>query len=336
MMTSRERVLRTLELRSPDRAPRQLWALPWAVDHHSDALDALRRDFPDDISGVSGHWSEMPATSGNPYEIGTYVDDWGSVFTNIQKGVIGEVKDPLIADWRADVPKVHIPTEWLTVDRDAVNRDCAATTAFTMAGACPRPFEQLQFLRGTENLYIDLMEQPAEMVGFLASMHSYYCDLLEAWAATDVDALMMMDDWGTQRTLLLSPKLWRAVFKPLYRDYIEIAHRAGKKMFMHSDGHILSVIPDLIELGLDAVNSQVFCMGIENLAPYAGKITFWGEVDRQHLLPSATTHEIDAAVRTVHQTLWRQGGCIAQCEFGAGARPENVRQVFETWDQVTA
>jgi hypothetical protein len=161
------------------------------------------------------------------------------------------------------------------------------------------------------------------------------CSPLEAWAATDVDALMMMDDWGTQRTLLLSPKLWRAVFKPLYRDYIEIAHRAGKKMFMHSDGHILSVIPDLIELGLDAVNSQVFCMGIENLAPYAGKITFWGEVDRQHLLPSATTMEIDAAVRTVHQALWRNGGCIAQCEFGAGARPENVRQVFDTWDQVT-
>ena len=53
---------------------------------------------------------------------------------------------------------------------------------------------------------------------------------------------------------------------------------------MHSDGNILKIYPQLIELGLDAINSQIFCMGVENLEPFAGKITFWGEMDRQHLL----------------------------------------------------
>ncbi len=90
-----------------------------------------------------------------------------------------------------------------------------------------------------------------------------------------------------------------------------------------------------MEIGVDALNSQLFCMGIDNLTPFAGRITFWGEMDRQRLLAFADAQEVEDAVRLVHSRLWRNGGCIAQCEFGAGARPENVRRVFETWDAAT-
>jgi hypothetical protein len=144
-----------------------------------------------------------------------------------------------------------------------------------------------------------------------------------------------MDDWGAQNSLLISPDTWVEIFQPLYKDYIDIAHRAGKKIFMHSDGHTLAIYPHLIALGLDAFNSQIFCMGVENLAPYKGKITFWGEMDRQHLLPSGSTGDIRDAVKQLHDTLWQDGGCIAQCEFGAGAKPENVRAMFAAWDEFT-
>ena len=87
---------------------------------------------------------------------------------------------------------------------------------------------------------------------------------------------MFMDDWGLQKGLLMNPALWVEIFKPLYKDFIDIAHKNNKKIFMHSDGYILDIIPHLIELGLDAVNSQVFCMGLENLKQFKGKITFWG------------------------------------------------------------
>ena len=70
--------------------------------------------------------------------------------------------------------------------------------------------------------------------------------------------LMFMDDWGAQNDLLISPVRWRKLFKPLYKDYIDIVHHHDKKAFMHSDGNILRVLPDLIELGLDAINSQIF------------------------------------------------------------------------------
>ena len=52
----------------------------------------------------------------------------------------------------------------------------------------------------------------------------FYCDLLEKWAKTDVDALSFMDDWGSQRSLLISPAMWERMFLPMYREYIEIAH----------------------------------------------------------------------------------------------------------------
>jgi uroporphyrinogen decarboxylase len=67
---------------------------------------------------------------------------------------------------------------------------------------------------------------------------------------------------------------------------------------------------------------------------FAGRITFWGEVDRQHLLPYGTPAAVAAAVRTAQKALFRSGGVIAQCEFGIGARPENVAAVFETWNNI--
>jgi hypothetical protein len=103
---------------------------------------------------------------------------------------------------------------------------------------------------------------------------------------------------------------------------------------MHSDGYTLDIIPHLIELGVDAANLQIFCIGLDKLRRFRGKITFWGEIDRQYLLARASEDEVEQAVVAVKDALWDNGGCIAQCEFGAGAKPENVYKVFETWDRL--
>jgi uroporphyrinogen-III decarboxylase len=336
-MTSRELVLRTLEFENKNgRVPRQLWTLPWAGQHYPEELKAIVRDYPSDLGGPPVTYKEKPIGVGDPYVPGEFTDAWGCRFINLQKGIHGQVKEPIVApedeDWE-DLSKVHFPTEWLSFNPDEVDRYCKSTDKFVTAGCCPRPFEQLQFIRGTENLMIDLAMKPAGLINFIKKMHQFYCELLEKWAKTKVDALQYMDDWGAQQSLLISPDTWVEIFKPLYKDYIDIAHLAGKKIFMHSDGHTLAIYPHLVELGLDAFNSQLFCMGVENLAPFKGKITFWGEMDRQHLLPWGTTGDIRSAVKLIHDTLWKDGGCIAQCEFGAGAKPENVRAMFSAWEE---
>ena len=333
-MTSKELVLRTLEWSNTDgRVARQLWDLPWASQHYPDQLRQLKNDFTWDIDSPETVYTHPPVTRGAQYDPGEFIDEWGCVFTNIHSGVIGEVKHPIVSadDW-SDAGSVHIPEELIDFDIEQVNRSCADKAAlFLLSGCCPRPFERLQFIRGTANLYMDLMDPPPKMLAFMERMHDFYCRLLTKWAKTNVDALNFMDDWGAQTDLLISPVLWERFFQPMYRDYIEIAHSNGKKIFMHSDGNILRILPKLIDLDLDAINSQIFCMGLENLAPYRGKITFWGEIDRQHLLPHGSAEEIRRAVESVYHTLWADGGCIAQCEFGPGADPQNVYHVFSSW-----
>jgi uroporphyrinogen-III decarboxylase len=332
-MTSRELVLRTLEFRNTDgRVPRDLWTLPWATERHPEMMQKLNRDFPMDFAGPQTVYAQKTIEQGDSCAVGEYVDAWGCKFLNIQAGVIGEVKQPQVTDddW-LDADKVHFPEEWLSFDIEQVNEACkAAGDKFLMTPTIARPFEQLQFIRGTVNLYMDLMDPPKAMLEFMEKMHDFYCRLCTKWAQTDIDGISFMDDWGSQRSLLINPAMWRDIFKPMYRDFINIAHKNGKKIFMHSDGYIMDIIPDLAELGLDALNCQIFCMGPENLAKFRGKITFWGEMDRQHILPNGTPEDVARAAKAVYENLWENGGCIAQCEF-ADAKPENVDALFEAW-----
>ena len=343
-MTSRERVERSIEGKLIGRVPRDLWKLPWAEIHHPGMIDRITREFPNDIVSPPPGYAEKPKTNGNHYSVGTYVDEWGSVFENIQAGVIGEVKEPVVESYDS-IDALRTPVELLSIDREGIDAFCTDSDKFVMMDGCARPFERLQFLRTTEKLYIDLAEESiasSETVAgaevgvtqLIRRIHGFFCEQLEEWAKTKVDALMFMDDWGSQQSLLINPIQWRRVFKPLYRDYIEIAHRAGKRAFMHSDGYIIDIIPDLIELGLDALNSQLFCMGLDKLEAFKGDLCFWGEIDRQHLLPDATQAEIVEAVELVRESLFSSGGVIAQCEFGPGAKPDNVYEVFSSWDRI--
>jgi hypothetical protein len=105
---------------------------------------------------------------------------------------------------------------------------------------------------------------------------------------------------------------------------------------MHSDGNIQEIFPDLVEIGIDAVNSQLFCMDLGKVRSAArGKITFWGEIDRQHILPSNDAAAGRRAVRRVAGELYDPaGGVIAQLEFGLAANPEVVAAVFDEWERI--
>ena len=298
-----------------------------------DELDALLQRFPSDLVGPEFKYGPGERQQGIPYVVGSYADEWGCVWHVGEPGVVGEVKEPPLADWSA-LAHFKPPYEILEeADFGQVNRSCAETDRFVLAWTTVRPFERMQFLRGSEALYMDLGYETAEMLQLRDMVHEFFLRELEMWVKTDVDGIEFMDDWGAQRTLLISPKQWRALFKPLYKDYCDLIHSAGKFAFFHSDGHITDIYPDLIEIGVDAVNSQLFCMDIEELGRrFRGQITFWGEICRQDILPFGTPDDVRAAVRRVRAALDDgRGGVFAQCEWGIGVSAENVATVFETW-----
>lgn len=334
-MNPRELVQRTLSFESPQGIPRQIWILPWAELNYPAEVDRLKRDYPDDLVSAPAVYESPLPISGNRYQKGTYVDEWGCRFSNLQDGVIGIVREPLIVNWE-DLEKLRTPTETLNLDTETINGFCKNTDKFVLAGSVVRPFERLGFIRTMEQALIDLAIQPPELFELLGRIHELYLREVEAWASTNVDAICLMDDWGTQHGLMISPELWRKIFKPFYKEYAEVAQTQGKYVFMHSDGYITDIIEDLIEVGVHALNSQIFCMGIEELGKrFRGRITFWGEIDRQHLLAYGSRDEVSEAVEEVWQNLYAGGGVIAQCEFGPGARPENVAEVFRAWDELS-
>jgi hypothetical protein len=327
-MTSRERVIRTLRFEGVDRPARDVWTLPAAFHGREAELQALLDQYPTDF-GDSGFAD--PVDDAGLYEPGYWIDPWGSTWLNIQRGMIGEVKHPALTDW-ADLAHWQPPYHLQGQGFEDVNRACAASDRFIHLGL-PRPFERLQFVRGTENAYLDLAWGVPEVFKLIEMLHDYYLRHLEYVVKTDVDAIFFMDDWGAENALLISPAMWVEYFKPLYRDYVEMAHAHDKFALMHSDGHILSIYPHLVEIGVDALNSQLFCMPIEELgARFKGQITFWGELDRQHILPFGTPEDVHAAVQRVRAALWDdRGGVIGQAELNKGYPLENIRAFFEAW-----
>ena len=216
-MKPRDIVHETLEFNSPNRVPRDLWLLPWATIHHPNEVKRIKELYPSDFEGAPASYAKPSRVTGDPYAFGTFIDEWGCNFENIQKGVIGEVRSPLVKSWN-DAQKVLPPTEMLTFDKEAVNAFCRESDRFVFADCCPRPFERMQFLRGSQNLYIDLADPPGEFFELLDVVHQFYLKELDCWASTDVDGLNFMDDWGSQRNLLISPKQWRKIFKPLCKE----------------------------------------------------------------------------------------------------------------------
>lgn len=336
-MTSRERVIKTLRQEEVDRVPRNLWTLPGVGMFRKKELDEVLKKYPMDFGGPVFRYGKGKRCKGNPCEVGENTDAWGCIWQVGEPGVIGEVKEYILSDWAA-LDSYMPPWELLNeADLSQVNRSCAESDLFMLVGTETRPFERMQFLRGTENLFMDLACRENEVYRLRDMLHEFYCKEIEMWAATDVDGVTLMDDWGTQKTLLISPALWREFYKPLYKDYCDILHSKGKYVFFHSDGNIESIYPDLIEIGMNAINSQLFCMDIERLGElHAGKITFWGEIDRQTILPFGTPDDVRSAVRRVSKAVikGKRTGVIAQCEWGTKDPKENIEAVFDEWNKV--
>jgi uroporphyrinogen decarboxylase len=340
MPTPRDIVTAALKFQFPARLPRDLWLLPVAADLYPETVEYLQQNHSNDFTSPDYFYPPSSQAQGDPYKKGIYHDEWGCEFVNLQDGISGEVRNPLLPDisnWQAVYPPYEqIPSgSQLEKAYDHIARFYANTDLFVKANICPRPWERYQFIRGSQNSYLDILFPDQGFCQLLQKINDFYRKELEIWVHSKVDAINFMDDWGAQNSLLIDPEMWRFYFKPIYREYCQMAHAEGKFVFMHSDGYIQDILPDLIEIGVDAINSQLFCMDMDKIAQFAkGKITFWGEIDRQHILPDNNPQVGRDAVQTVASKLYLPaGGIIAQLEFGAGANPETVKAVYSEWDK---
>jgi len=131
-----------------------------------------------------------------------------------------------------------------------------------------------------------------------------------------VQVVCQGDDIGMQSGLIISPELYRRFIKPCHRRIFEkIRSRTGAKIFMHSCGSIFEIIPDLIELGVEALNPiqrNAAKMNIFHLKQEFGHdLCFWGGgIDVQRDLPTADLEEIERIIQETLKQVGRGGGYI--------------------------
>lgn len=336
-MTGKERILRSLNYENPDKIPMDMWILPAARNEYGERLEELLDENPRDIFSIKGPFDH--GFTPQYYQNGWFTDQWGSEWLNIQEGIIGEVKKPIFSDYDKLVgyvnPVGEFVNEWEeNKDEIADKIAVARKDGKFIIGGWISLFEKMQYLRGTEELYCDIALDEPEMYDMINLVMDFMREYIKKWLTQDVDAIGFGDDWGSQRSLLINPEKWKELFKPLYKELFNMVKDAGKKVFFHSDGYILDLYPEFIELGVDAINSQVWCMGIDKVAAECvGKITIWGEISRQDTLPNGTQEEIYDCVDKMKKAFFKDGGLIGQSEINKDVPFENIEAFLSAWNR---
>ena len=188
---------------------------------------------------------------------------------------------------------------------------------FRMASLALSGFTTMSFLRGFNNLMMDLAEDPDFVDALADVVFGFEEQLIAQLPAHHFDAVAFFDDWGTQKGMIISPAAWRRFFKPRYIHQFNLAHRLGLKVYFHCCGYYPQIIPDLIEIGVDMLNiSQPNLYDIPNLGQkYGGKVCFVCPVSYQTTSISGTREDIFQAVQVLINSFGRfNGGLIGYVE----------------------
>jgi uroporphyrinogen decarboxylase len=170
-------------------------------------------------------------------------------------------------------------------------------------------FERAWSLRGFENLNMDMALRPDYVEALLERITEIQVSLARRFVALGVDGGYFGDDYGAQKHTLFSPEMWRQLFKPRLARMFAVFREAGQPVLMHSDGDIAPILPDLVEIGLTALNPvQPEVLDHAWLQKtFGGSLAFYGGVSTQTVLPRGTPVEVAAAVRECVATLAPDG-----------------------------
>ncbi len=193
-------------------------------------------------------------------------------------------------------------------------------------------WERAWLLRGMNDLMMDMASEDARAEILLDRITVHACRLAEIYSRAGFDIIMLGDDIGMQNTAMMSPVMWRRWVKPRLEQVISSirACRADVLIWYHSCGWIEPFIPDLIEIGIDILNPvQPECMDVEKIfKEYGDKLSFWGGVGTQRVMPQGTPKEIRSTVLSLIRTAGDQGGLVVA--------PSHMVEPDVPWENIEA
>ena len=209
-----------------------------------------------------------------------------------------------------------------------------------LGGLAPGFIELTAWTRGFASFYPDLvnnLDLLEYLMDTIIDLKLAYWDVALPIVGEYADVVQEADDLAGQFGLLISPEIYRSVIKPRHKKICDfIKARTDAKIFFHSCGAIREIIPDLIEIGIDAINPvQVSATGMESKGlkrDFGNEITFWGGlVDTQGVFTDGTPAQVRDEVRRRVDDFGPDGGFVAATvhNIQANVPPENIVAMWE-------
>jgi len=313
-MNSKEIIRRNIDFNNPERI-----GLDFIQPYQSDILwikaaELKAGGVADDNTLDWGHHAELlQKTPGFHGEV--MADEWGTIYGRLDRITKGEpIKGALEDGWEA-LENFSFPV----IDSSYYNQTkdlLLDNSSKFILGALPcSPFATMREMRRMDNLFIDLLTEEDKVLVLTDRIEKLMYGIIEACAENEFDGVVIYEDWGIQNTLLINPRLWRSLFKPVYKRLISFTHDKGLKFFVHSCGYIYDIIEDFIEIGVDVFQfDQPELVGVEKLAnEFGGRVTFWCPVDIQKVMVTGDRRLIENEAVKMLDCFGRfNGGFIAK------------------------
>lgn len=308
-MTKRERVVKAINFDSPDSIP------VWNFNRDQTDGDILRYEMAIEESSIS---------------------EWGYKWLKLEDGTMGQPSESVIESLD-DISSYKYPILDGTKRMKSYNSFIAQSKDhYTLAGMGITGFNTYTFLRGFENSMVDFLLEKEKACELLDKIFSFETELIEIASKYNFKGIHFQDDWGTQDRLIISPQLWREIFKPRYKKQFEYAHSKGLHVWFHCCGNIISIIPDFHEIGVDVMNiSQPNVVDIETVGKMlAGKQCFMSPISYQTVSINGSPDEIFSEAERLFAALGtNHGGFIGYVEeySSMGMSERNYRACVESF-----
>ncbi len=374
-MIARQRVLRTLNHEVPDRVPIDLGGFQTGIHRKAyggllDYLgikdevtimdpvqqlaqpceDVLRR-FHVDVRYVFAHGPESFAASieqntragrlwhdlKDEFGVVWSMPDDQQLYMDISHHPLAEATVEDLADY--PFPKGDDPTRFTGVREKA--QELRKETPYAIStGIGGVVYEICWYVRGLERWFTDMIENPDFCEALLDRTSRFWTDYYTAFMAQVgdlIDIVMIGDDIGGQLGPLFSPQFYRSIVKPRQKKLVQhIKSLTSARVWYHTCGSVMQLIPDLIDNGIDILNPvQISAANMDPKAlkdKYGDRLVFWGgAIDTQHVLPFAKPNEIKEHVRRNLEIFKPGGGYVFNSvhNIQAGVPPENIVAMFD-------
>lgn len=309
-------LISAIRMESPDTIPVSVGILPAAWFKYGNELQKLTDQYPQFFGGRKFDPAEMSDRLAPSYRQGTWVDEWGCVWSNKHAGNEAIVTGHPVKT-EDDVRSLQIPP----------NRD----------GRLPHGFMYLRLLdlAGFENCMVWFAEEDEIIETLISKVLEYNLYQVAAVLPKMDELIYFGDDLGMQRGLAIGPDRWRKYIKPCFRKLYGIikAYKPDQLIYMHTDGCIWEIMPDLVECGVDMINPQYRANGLDNLVEVCRRkqiIPINLDLDRQ-LFPVGTASQLaDHVAQCVEELYLPQGALGLSVEFNYEIPLENMAVVLDT------